>query len=181
MSDKITAFLGSNEAFEKLYIFLGHPIYAITPRPTETRRHTVTPRPTETRRHTVIPRPTETRRHTVTPRPTEMRYRTMMDAFDATLESVVDHCPGQDTLLVLGDFNASSGTDRDGYETCFGPHGSGTVNQNSTKLLDIARSHGLGWLFHGFSTHRLIAGLGIPMLVMWQRRLTMCSFVVAGG
>ena len=47
------------------------------------------------------------------------------------------------TLLVLEDFNASTGTDRDGYEMCVGPHGSGTVNQNSTKFLDFARSHGL--------------------------------------
>ena len=37
----------------------------------------------------------------------------------------------------------STGTDRDGYETCVGPHGSGTVNQNSTKFLDFARSYGL--------------------------------------
>ena len=43
----------------------------------------------------------------------------------------------------MGDFNASTGMDRDGYETCVGPHGSGTVNQNSTKFLDYARSHGL--------------------------------------
>ena len=43
----------------------------------------------------------------------------------------------------MGDFNASTGTDRDGNETCVGPHGSGTVNQNSTKFLDFARSHGL--------------------------------------
>ena len=52
----------------------------------------------------------------------------MKDAFYATLESVVDHCPRRDTLLVLGDFNALAGTDRDGYETCVGPHRSGTVN-----------------------------------------------------
>ena len=57
--------------------------------------------------------------------------------------SLVDQCPRRDTLLVLGDFNASTGTDRDGYETCVGPHGSGTVTQNSTKFLDFARSHGL--------------------------------------
>ena len=25
----------------------------------------------------------------------------------------------------------------------------------------------LGWLVHGFSAHRLIAGLGIPTLVVW--------------
>ena len=62
---------------------------------------------------------------------------------DAMLESVVDQCPRRDNLLILGDFNASTGTDRNGYETCVGPHGSGTVNQNSTKFLDFARSRGL--------------------------------------
>ena len=34
-----------------------------------------------------------------------------MDAFYATLESVVDQCPRRDTLLVLGNFNALTGTD----------------------------------------------------------------------
>ena len=52
----------------------------------------------------------------------------------------------------MGDFNASTGTDRDGYETCVGPHGSGTMNQNSTKFLDFARRHGLrvagSWFQH---------------------------------
>ena len=74
---------------------------------------------------------------------TEASDLTVKDAFYATLESVVDQCPRRDTLLVLGDFNASTATDRDGYETCVGPHGSGTVNMNSTKFLDITRSHGL--------------------------------------
>ena len=66
----------------------------------------------------------------------------MKDAFYALHESVVDQCPRRDTLLVMGDFNASTGTDRDGHETCVAPHGFGTVNQNSTKFLDFARSHG---------------------------------------
>ena len=35
------------------------------------------------------------------------------------------------------------GTDRDGSEMCVDPHGSGTVNQNSTKFLDFARSCGI--------------------------------------
>ena len=39
----------------------------------------------------------------------------------------------------------------------------------------------LGWLVHDFSTHRLIAGLGIPTLAVWQRRLTMSSLMVTGG
>ena len=56
--------------------------------------------------------------------PTEASDLTVKDAFYATLESVVGQCPRRDTLLVLGDFNASTGTDSDGCETCVGPHGS---------------------------------------------------------
>ena len=56
--------------------------------------------------------------------PTEASDLTAKDAFYFTLDSVVDQCPRRDTLLVLGDFNASTGTDRDDYETCVGPHGS---------------------------------------------------------
>ena len=36
-----------------------------------------------------------------------------------------------------------TGTERNGSETCAGPHGFGTVNQNSIKFLDFARSLGL--------------------------------------
>ena len=50
---------------------------------------------------------------------TEVSNLTLKDAFYATLESVIDQCPRRDTLLVLGDFSASTGTDRDGYETCW--------------------------------------------------------------
>ena len=69
--------------------------------------------------------------------PTEVGDLTVKDSFYATLESVVDQCPRRDTLLVLGDFNASTGTDMNGYETCDGSQGSGTVQQNSTKFLDL--------------------------------------------
>ena len=75
--------------------------------------------------------------------PIKVSDLTMKDAFYATLESVVDQCPRLHTLPVLGDFNASTGTDRDGYKTCVGPQGSGTVTQNSTKFLGFAISHGL--------------------------------------
>ena len=50
--------------------------------------------------------------------PTEGSDLTVKDTFYAALESVLDQCPRRDTLLVLGDFIASTGTDRDGYETC---------------------------------------------------------------
>ena len=28
-----------------------------------------------------------------------------------------------------------------------------------------------GWLVHGFSAHRLLTGLGIPMMVVWQKEI----------
>ena len=71
---------------------------------------------------------------------TEASDLTVKDAFYATLESVVDQSLRRDTLLVLGDFNASTGTERDGYETCVGAQGSGTVNQNSAKFLGCKKS-----------------------------------------
>ena len=67
----------------------------------------------------------------------------MKDVFYTMLESVIEQCPRRDTIPVLRDFIASTGTDRDDYETCVGPLGSGTVNQNSTKFLDFARRCGL--------------------------------------
>ena len=89
--------------------------------------------------------------------PIEASDLTVKDAFYATLESVVDQCSKRDTLRVLGDFNASTGNERNVYETCFGPHGSGTVNQNSTNFHDFARSDGLrvaGLRFQHPQAHR---------------------------
>ena len=53
--------------------------------------------------------------------PTEASDLIVKDALYATLESVVDQRPRRDTLLILGDFIASTRTDRDGYETCWSP------------------------------------------------------------
>ena len=108
---------------------------------------------------------------------TEVSDLTVKDVFCATLESVVDRCPKQDTLLILRDFIASTGTDRDGYETCVGPQGSGTVNLIALSSLTLQEVMDLVWPVHGFSTHKLIAGLGIPTLAVWQRRLTMSSLM----
>ena len=113
--------------------------------------------------------------------PTEASDLTVKDAFSATLESVRDQCPRRDTLLVLRDFNASTGTDRDGYETCICPHGSGTVTRRAPSSFTLQEDMDLAWLVHGFSAHKIIAGLGIPTLAVWQRRLTMCLLMVAGG
>ena len=55
--------------------------------------------------------------------PTEANDLTVKDAFYATLESAADQCPRRDTCLILGYFNASTRTDRDGYDTCWSPMG----------------------------------------------------------
>ena len=52
----------------------------------------------------------------------------------------MDQCPRRDARIILGDFNAVTGTERDGYEISVGPHGSGTRNDNSSFLLNFARS-----------------------------------------
>jgi len=54
--------------------------------------------------------------------PTEASDLTMKDAFYATHDSVVHKCPRRDTLRVLGDFNVSTVTDREGDKTSVGPH-----------------------------------------------------------
>ena len=79
---------------------------------------------------------------------TEASDLTVKEAFYAALESVVDQCPRRNTLLILGDFNASTGTERDGDETCVGPCGSRTVNQNSTKCMTLQEVMDFGWLVH---------------------------------
>ena len=75
--------------------------------------------------------------------PTEMSDLEEKEIFYAKLESVIDQCPSRDTLIVLGDFNAVTGTERAGYELCVGPHGSGTRNVNSSFLLNFAKSRRL--------------------------------------
>ena len=75
--------------------------------------------------------------------PTETSDLEEKEMFYAKLDSIVDQCPSRDTLLVLGDFNAVTGTERAGYELCVGPHGSGTRNVNSSLLLNFAKSRRL--------------------------------------
>ena len=61
------------------------------------------------------------------------------EMFYAKLNSVLDQCPRQDTLIVLDDLNAVTGTEKDGYELCVGLHDSDTRNTNSSLLLNFAK------------------------------------------
>ena len=55
-------------------------------------------------------------------------------------DSVLDQCPHRVALIVLGDFNAITGTERAGYEICVDPHGSETKNLARSRRLRIAGS-----------------------------------------
>ena len=57
----------------------------------------------------------------------------------AKLDSVLDQYPSRDILIVIGDFNAVTGTEKVGYELCVGSHGSNTRNTNSSLLLNFAK------------------------------------------
>ena len=51
----------------------------------------------------------------------------------------MDSCPKWDILIFLCDFNATTVTDRDGYESCVGPDGSGSRDVSSSMLFDLHR------------------------------------------
>ena len=72
--------------------------------------------------------------------PTEVCKTEEKEMFYAKLDSVLDQCPRSDALIVVGDFNAVTGTERAGYEICVG---FGTRNDNSSFLLNFARSRRL--------------------------------------
>ena len=59
--------------------------------------------------------------------PNEVCETEQKEMFYAKLDSVLDQCPRRDARIVLGDFNAVTGSERAGYEICVGPHGSGTM------------------------------------------------------
>ncbi|KAG0719096.1 Craniofacial development protein 2 [Chionoecetes opilio] len=71
--------------------------------------------------------------------PTEMRKTEEKEMFYAKLDSVLDQCPPRDTLIVLGDFNATTGNVRDGYELCVAPMAPVPKNTNSSLLLNFER------------------------------------------
>ena len=45
--------------------------------------------------------------------------------------------------MILGEFDATTGTDRDDHESCIGPHGPRSKDESSSMLLDFANRLGL--------------------------------------
>ena len=75
--------------------------------------------------------------------PTEDSASADKDIFYQQLESLTQSTHTHDQLIILGDLNAVTGTDRSGFERVIGPFGSGTPNDNSDRLLSYCATFGL--------------------------------------
>jgi len=89
--------------------------------------------------------------------PTEDGDDAAKDEFYQRLEQAVQRAGQADLILCLGDFNAVSGTARDGYRSVVGPFGSGSPNNNTDRLLTFCLGAGLrlaGSWFQRRNIHR---------------------------
>ena len=80
-----------------------------------------------------------------------------MISIDHSLDQVVQRLGSVEVVLCFGDFNAVTGTSRDGHASVIGPHGSGTPNNNTERLLNFCVGAGLrvpGSWFERRSIHR---------------------------
>jgi len=75
--------------------------------------------------------------------PTENADMEVKDLFYAQLEAAVADCVKNDLVVVLGDFNAVTGTGRLQVDRVLGPWGSGSPNENSELFLSFCRGHNL--------------------------------------
>ena len=87
--------------------------------------------------------------------PTELSSIEDKDDFYNQLDAVIDTIPPHDQLVVLGDFNAVSGTSRVGFEQVVGNHGSGIPNDNTHRLLTLCATHGLAILGSWFQRRNI--------------------------
>jgi len=65
------------------------------------------------------------------------------DEFYENLSSTIMSIPSTEQLVLLGDFNARVGADKDSWPSCLGPFGVGKLNENGQRLLELCAFHGL--------------------------------------
>ncbi|CAH1233043.1 Hypp565 [Branchiostoma lanceolatum] len=75
--------------------------------------------------------------------PTNMAPDEEKDEFYIQMSALMDDISRHDIIWVLGDFNATTGPDRDGFERALGPHGTGSCNNNGSRLLEFCTNHHL--------------------------------------
>ena len=89
--------------------------------------------------------------------PTNDADDSVKDDFYHSLDQVAQRLGTAEVVLCLGDFNAVTGTSRDGYASVIGPHGSGTPNDNTERLLNFCVGAGFrvaGSWFERRNIHR---------------------------
>ena len=89
--------------------------------------------------------------------PTNSHIDANKDQFYNTLTYLIASFARHDIVVVLGDLNATLGSDRRGYESVLGPHSSGSRNDNGERLLDLCALHRLkitGSWFRRRNMHR---------------------------
>ena len=90
--------------------------------------------------------------------PTEVSNADSKDLFYQSLDATLQKTHKHDIRLIVGDFNARVGNDRQGYESILGPHAvAETANDNGQRLLDLCVSNNLvigGSLFPHKDIHK---------------------------
>ncbi|XP_063591295.1 uncharacterized protein LOC134768396 [Penaeus indicus] len=75
--------------------------------------------------------------------PTLSSSEDVKDHFYDELETHIGRIPPAEPLLLLGDFNASVGSDHQSWPSCIGHDGVGKRNDNGQRLLELCSSHSL--------------------------------------
>ena len=59
------------------------------------------------------------------------------------MDLVIKGIPANEQIVLLGDFNARTGSDSESWPICLGPQGYGKLNENGQRLLEFCTWHGL--------------------------------------
>ena len=87
--------------------------------------------------------------------PTNTHTDESKDSFYDNLQLTLNSIPEKNVTLVVGDMNAETGTNRNGWSDCLGPFGVGSINDNSLRMLSFA-SHNRLVLSNSFFRHKLL-------------------------
>ena len=90
--------------------------------------------------------------------PTNDAEDDIKDAYYEALLAQINKTPQHDVLLVIGDQNATVGSNNSQHERSMGKEGCGTMNENGQRLANLCSSNGLvigGTLFKHKDIHKI--------------------------